>query len=404
MKCRSIFFLVISLVLPLIFGASAYADTTISKKQIELISDFTLDNKANAGGTITQNYYVFPDTKGLHGGPGTIKVVDRNTCKTTSKVKIGSVYLSGLYNKWGTNYITLIGMGKQKGCYKLNGSKLQKASSCPTPPSRSLIYQGTGQGNTATMNNYVFKVAGFMGGRIGVWNSSGSRVATYKISNKVVKAEPENISIDGKTGEVYINYAKKINGKRHSLWYKIDSSVFSKYTGKKGTSNPVKCKNSSPSTNPSSNSNPNSTNSTSNTRSSSDNPTSNPDDPTSAHTPVQSNYDGTVETNFFGTVKEDGTGCGVFTIVNLIVEVLTYGVAILSVIAITVAGIIYLTAKDNVEQTVKAKRRISEIVIGLAAYAALYAVLNFLLPGGHFNTDKTCSNTADTSVVQQKPS
>lgn len=403
MKYRLIFFLLTFLIFPVVFTSPAYADITITKKQIKLVSDFTLDNKANAGGTITQNYYVFPDTKGLHGGPGTIKVVDRNTCKTTSKVKIGSVYLSGLYNKWGTNYITLVGMGKQKGCYKLNGSKLQKASGCPTPPGRTLIYQGTGQGNTATFNNYVFKVAGFMGGKIGVWNNSGTKVATYVIPKSVVSAEPENISIDGRTGEVYINYAKKSNGKRHSLWYKINSSVFSKYTGKKGTSNPVKCKNSSPSKGSSSNSGSNSGNSTSNTRSS-NNSSSNSGNSTSTHTPVQSNYNGTVETNFFGTIKEDGSGCGVYTIVNLIVEILTYGVAILGVIGLTIAGIVYLTAKDSEQQTIKAKRRIYEIVIGLVAYAALYAALNFLLPGGNFNADKTCSGSSDASIVQQKTS
>ena len=395
MKYRLPIFLITLLTLPLLFATPVYATTAITKNQIELVSDFTLDNKANAGGTITKDYYVFPDTKGLHGGPGTIKVVDRNTCKTTSSAKIGSVYLSGLYNKWGTNYITLIGMGSQKGCYTLNGSKLQKTSGCPTPPSRNLIYQGTGQGNTATFNNYVFKVAGFSGGKIGVWANTGKQVATYKIPSSVVKAEPENISIDGDTGEVYINYAKKTNGKRHSLWYKIDSSVFSKYTGKKGTSNPTKCKNSTPSSSLSSDlSTTNASNSTS--------PSTSPSTSTSTSAPYQSNYDGTVETNFFGTVKEDNNGCGVFMIANLIIEILTYGVIILATIGVAIAGITYLTAKDNIGQTTTAKRRIYEIVIGLIAYAVLYAALNFLLPGGSLNTDTTCSSTIDTSIEQQK--
>ena len=403
MKYRLTLFVATLFALPFIFATPVYADTIITKNQIELISDFTLDHKANAGGTITKNYYVFPDTKGLHGGPGTIKVVNRNTCQTASSVKIGSVYLSGLYNKWGTNYITLIGMGKQKGCYKLNGSTLQESSGCPTPPGRSLSYQGTSQGNTATFNNYVFKVAGFVGGKIGVWTNSGKRVATYKIPNSVVKAEPENISIDGDTGEVYINYAKSANGKIHSLWYKIDSSVFSKYTGKNGTSTPTKCKNSTSSNDSSSNlsladpipSNPSNTSSK---------PTSTSTSTSSTATPVQSTYDGTVKTSFFGTVKEDGSGCGVFTIINFVINVLTIGIVIIAVISIALAGITYLTAKDNIGQTVQAKRRISEIVIGLIAYAVLYSVLNFLLPGGTFNTDKTCSSTADTSVIQQENS
>jgi hypothetical protein len=40
-----------------------------------------------------------------------------------------------------------------------------------------------------------------------------------------------------------------------------------------------------------------------------------------------------------------------------------------------------LTAKGNEEQVKKAKRRIAEIVLGLAAYVTVYALLSWLLPG-----------------------
>lgn len=393
MKYRFALFLAILLTPPVVFTTAVYADITITKKQITKVADFTLDNKANAGGTITKGYYVFPDTKGIHGGPGTIKVVDRNTCKTTSSVKIGSVYLSGLYNQWGTNYITLIGMGKQKGCYKLNGSKLQKSSGCPTPPGRTLVYQGTGQGNTETFNGYIFKVAGFAGGKIRVWDKYGAEKETYIIPKRVVDAEPENISIDGKTGEVYINFAKKSNGKRHSLWYKINSSVFSKYTGKKGKSNPTICKGNKDQSKKPTNS------STHTSSSSSSKPSSSTTTPT--YTTPESTYDGSVDTNFFGHIQDDNNGCGVFMLLNLIIDILTFGIAIAATIGVTISGITYLTAKDNEQQTTKAKRRIYEIVIGLVAYAVLYAALKFLLPGG-FNSNQTCIKTTDTTISQQK--
>ena len=371
------------------------AYTKITKSQIQLISDFTLDNKANAGGTITKNYYVFPDTKGAHGGPGTIKVVDRKTCAVTDTTKIGSGYLSGLYNKWGTNYITMIGMGKQTGCYKINNSKLQKASGCSTPPGRSLNYQGTGQGNTDTMNGYVFKTAGFSGGIIGVWTSSGSRVATYQIPSSVVNAEPENISIDGDTGEVYINYAKKQNGKLHSLWYKINSSVFSKYTGKNGSSSPTKCKNSTASSGGSDSS------------SSAELYPDKPYDPTTDKLEIrdetfkpeisQSTYDGTVDTTFFGTMKDED-GCGVYTTLQFILDIMTMGVGILAVIGIAISGITYLTARENVAKTTKAKRRIYEIIIGLAVYVAIYGLISFLVP--QFNPElKACNPLSDEEAA-----
>ncbi|MBR3246428.1 hypothetical protein IKF87_00895, partial [Candidatus Saccharibacteria bacterium] len=345
---------IIGIITLFLIPSPAFADTKITKSQIQKIADFTLSNRANAGGTITKKYYVFPDTKGIHGGPGTIKVVDRATCKSTSSAKIGTMYLSGLYNKWGTNYITLIGMGKQKACYKLNGSKIQKSSGCPTPPGRSLVYQGTGQGTTATFNNHIFKVAGFNGGKIGVWNSSGARVATYVIPSKVVSAEPENISIDGATGEVYINYADRVKGKVHSLWYKIDSSVFSKYTGKRGKSNPTKCKNSTVS-----NSSSSSSSGSSGSGGSSSIVAPSKKEP---YNPSQSTYDGSVATTFFGNLQDDSKGCGVFMVLNFIIDMLTFGIAIAAAIGIGIAGITYLTAKGNVAQATKAKRRIYEII------------------------------------------
>lgn len=73
---------------------------------------------------------------------------------------------------------------------------------------------------------------------------------------------------------------------------------------------------------------------------------------------------------------------GIDTVLNLIINIFTVIIGILAVIGITIVGVQYLTAGDNVDQTRKAKRRMLEIVIGLAAYALLYTGLNWLLPGG----------------------
>ena len=105
------------------------------------------------------------------------------------------------------------------------------------------------------------------------------------------------------------------------------------------------------------------------------------------------------ETILFGNVEDDSEGCGVYMILNLILEILTYGVAIAAAIGITISGITYLTAKGNEQQTTKAKRRIYEIVIGLAAYAVLYAALSFFLPGGRFNTSSTCKIISDSELA-----
>lgn len=112
--------------------------------------------------------------------------------------------------------------------------------------------------------------------------------------------------------------------------------------------------------------------------------------------------DDITETTFFGNLKDDGEGCGVYTILNLIVDILTYGIAIAGALGIVVFGIQYLTAKGNTEQTQKAKRRMFEIVIGLVAWALLYAGIQFLLPGGHLNSNQTCATISDQELADLK--
>ena len=69
---------------------------------------------------------------------------------------------------------------------------------------------------------------------------------------------------------------------------------------------------------------------------------------------------------------------GVEHILNLVVEILSIGVGILGVIGISIVGIQYLTACGNEEKTRKAKRRMFEIVIGLAVFAVFRAILAWL--------------------------
>lgn len=77
---------------------------------------------------------------------------------------------------------------------------------------------------------------------------------------------------------------------------------------------------------------------------------------------------------------DDEKGDGIICILEFVVDILTVGVGILATIGLGVAGIQYLTAGGSEEQTRKAKRRIFEIVIGLAAYVLIYSILKFILP------------------------
>lgn len=74
----------------------------------------------------------------------------------------------------------------------------------------------------------------------------------------------------------------------------------------------------------------------------------------------------------------------IFSLLNTILTILTYGVGIAGTLGIVISGIQYLTARDNEAQLTKAKSRLVNIVIGLVAYALLWAFLQWLIPGGIF--------------------
>ncbi len=80
-------------------------------------------------------------------------------------------------------------------------------------------------------------------------------------------------------------------------------------------------------------------------------------------------------------VCDDGKGSGVIEILNIVVNIFTVVIGILAAVGIAITGTQYLTAGPNEEKTRKAKRRLIEIVIGVAAYVLIYSLLLWLLPG-----------------------
>lgn len=115
-----------------------------------------------------------------------------------------------------------------------------------------------------------------------------------------------------------------------------------------------------------------------------------------------SSHSNNVDSILFGPIQDDEEGCGVFMILNLIVDILSFGVGIAGVIGITIVGIQYLTAKGNEQQVAKAKRRMFEIVIGIVSYAAIWGILNWALPGGSFNTSKQCKSISQEELEQSQ--
>lgn len=86
-------------------------------------------------------------------------------------------------------------------------------------------------------------------------------------------------------------------------------------------------------------------------------------------------------------------------ILMLVLDILVYGLGVAAIIGVVIAGILYMTARDNEAQVTKAKTRLYEIVIGLVAWALMFTVLNWLIPGGvNFgNMDSFCQDTSTST-------
>lgn len=88
----------------------------------------------------------------------------------------------------------------------------------------------------------------------------------------------------------------------------------------------------------------------------------------------------TYQGNIIDAETDDGDG--IYFILDVIVNILVYGVGVAGIIGLVICGIQYMTSQGDVAKMKQVKIRIVEIVIGLVLYAFLYALLNWLIPGG----------------------
>lgn len=88
----------------------------------------------------------------------------------------------------------------------------------------------------------------------------------------------------------------------------------------------------------------------------------------------------------------------VWKILLLALQIMTAGVGILAVGGIVYGSVLYTTAGDKSEQTKKAITIITNVVIGIVAYGLMYTLLNFLIPGGIFDTGAK-RNAAGTAMI-----
>ncbi len=83
--------------------------------------------------------------------------------------------------------------------------------------------------------------------------------------------------------------------------------------------------------------------------------------------------------------KEGVQNTGLWSILLLVINIMTVGVGVLALAGVVYGGILYTSAGGSSEQIKKAKTIFTNVVIGIIAFGGMYALLNFLVPGGVFN-------------------
>jgi hypothetical protein len=84
-------------------------------------------------------------------------------------------------------------------------------------------------------------------------------------------------------------------------------------------------------------------------------------------------------------VTKDGVeNTGLWSVLMLVINVLTAGVAVIALGGIVYGSILYTSAGGSQEQVKKAMGIFTNVVIGIIAFAGMWALLNFLIPGGVF--------------------
>lgn len=91
-----------------------------------------------------------------------------------------------------------------------------------------------------------------------------------------------------------------------------------------------------------------------------------------------------VDTSIIGGAmcKEGEEGGVIFSLLKWVLGIMTAGVGITAVGGIAYGALLYTTAESKPEQTKKAIGIITNVVIGLVAYALMAVLLNFIIPGG----------------------
>jgi len=111
---------------------------------------------------------------------------------------------------------------------------------------------------------------------------------------------------------------------------------------------------------------------------------------------------GGVETSIINCPEPGGTTpetSGLWGVLILAMNILTAGVGVAAIAGIVWGSVLYTTASGKPEQVKKANMVIANTVLGIVMYALMFSFLNFIIPGGMFNSS-TSTSPAPTSPAK----
>lgn len=103
-----------------------------------------------------------------------------------------------------------------------------------------------------------------------------------------------------------------------------------------------------------------------------------------------------VSIGYEGAVQQpDGTYCiplnktstnvadnPIVAFLKTVIQFMAFGIGIALVGGLVTGGVVYMTARANPQQVQKAEEIIRNAIIGIVLYVFMFAIVNFLIPGG----------------------
>lgn len=82
---------------------------------------------------------------------------------------------------------------------------------------------------------------------------------------------------------------------------------------------------------------------------------------------------------------KDVTGTGIWSLLKIAIQILTGGVGVAALGGVIYGAVIYTSAGGSPEKVKHAKEIFINVAIGVIAFASMFTLLNFLIPGGVFS-------------------